>query len=50
MRGVNEEGLGPDDITTQMLVAAGKIGVSELTKLSNMMYSQGNFPSELNNS
>ena len=39
---------GPDDIVTEMLVAAGDIGIAELTKLSNMMYIQGGFPSELN--
>ena len=41
---------GPDDITTEMLVAAGDIGITELTKLTNMMYVQGSFPSELNKS
>ena len=40
---------GPDDIVTEMLVAAGDMGIAELTKLSNMMYIQGGFPSELNN-
>ena len=39
---------GPDDIVTEMLVAAGDMGIAELTKLSNMMYIQGGFPSELN--
>ena len=39
---------GPDDITTEMLVAAGNIGITELTKLVNMMYVQGSFPGELN--
>ena len=29
---------GPDDIVTEMLVAAGDMGIAELTKLSNMMY------------
>ena len=28
---------GPDDIVTEMLVAAGDMGIAELTKLSNMM-------------
>ena len=41
---------GPDDITTEMLVAAGDIGITELTKLANMMYVQGSVPSELNKS
>jgi uncharacterized membrane-anchored protein YhcB (DUF1043 family) len=41
---------GPDEITTEMLVAAGDRGISELTTLSNMVYSQGCFPSELNKS
>ena len=35
----------PDDITTEMLVAPGDIGITELTKLTNMMYVQGSFPS-----
>ena len=33
-----------------MLVAAGDIGITELTRLANMMYVQGSFPSELNKS
>ena len=37
-----KKSLGPDDITTEMLVAAGDIGITELTKLANMMYSQVN--------
>ena len=41
---------GPDDITTEMLVAAIYIGITKLTKLANMMYVQGSFPSELNKS
>ena len=39
---------GPDDITTELLVAAGDIGITELTKLANMMYVQGSFSGELN--
>ena len=35
---------GSDDITTEMLVSAGDIWISELIKLSNMMYSQDYFP------
>ena len=41
---------GPDDIVTEMLVAAGDMGIAELTEPSNMMYIQGGFPSELNKS
>ena len=41
---------GPDDITTEMLVAAGDIGITELTNLANMMCVQGSFPGELNKS
>ena len=41
---------GPDDIITEMLVVAGDIGINELTKLANMIYVQGRFPSELNES
>ena len=33
-----------------MLVAAGDMWIDELTKLLNMMYIQGGFPSELNKS
>ena len=40
----------PDNITTEMIVAAGDIGITELTKLDNMMYVQENFPSDLNES
>ena len=36
---------GPDNITTELLVAAGDIGITELTKLANMIYVQGSFPS-----
>ena len=41
---------GPGDIVTEMPVAACDMGIAELTKLSNMMYIQGGFPSELNKS
>ena len=41
---------GPDGITTEMLVAAGEIGILELTEMSNMIYNQGSFPNELNKS
>ena len=41
---------GPDDIVTEMLVAAGDMSIAELTKLSKMIYIQGGFPSELNKS
>ena len=41
---------GLDGITTEMLVAAGDIGITELTKLANMMYVKGSFPSELSKS
>ena len=40
----------PDGITTEMLVAAGEVGILELTELSNMMHNQGSFPSDLNKS
>ena len=43
-----EKSPGPDDITSEMLVAAGDIGLAELTKLANMMYVQGSFLCELN--
>ena len=33
-----------------MLVAAGEIGILELTELSNMIHNQGSFPNELNKS
>ena len=41
---------GPDGITSEMLVAAGEVGILELTELSNMIHNQGSFPSELNKS
>ena len=31
---------GPDGITTEMLVAAGEVGILELTELSNMIHNQ----------
>ena len=40
----------PDGITTEMLVAAGEVGILELIELSNMIHNQGSFPSELNKS
>ena len=51
LRGMPEKkSPGPDGITTGMLVAAGEIGILELTELSNMIHNQGSFPSELNKS
>ena len=41
---------GSDDVTTEMLLSAGDAGITELTKLTNMMYVQGSFPIELNKS
>ncbi len=41
---------GPDDITAEMLVAAGENGLTELTKMTNMIYDIGCFPEELNKS
>ena len=38
---------GPDDIKTKMLVAAGGRGVTEITNLANMMYSEGRFPEQM---
>ena len=38
---------GPDDITTEMLVAAGGRGVAEITNLANMMYSEGRCPEQM---
>ena len=35
---------GPDDITTEMLVVTGGRGVTEITNLANMMYSEDRFP------
>ena len=37
----------PDDITTEMLVAAGGRGVTEIANLANMMYSEGRFPEQM---
>ena len=39
--------LGPDDITTEMLVAAGGRGVMEITNLANMMYSESRVPEQM---
>ena len=51
LRGMPEtKSPGPDGITTEMLVAAGEIGILELTELSNMIHNQGSFPNELNKS
>ena len=41
---------GHDDIRTEILVAPGDIGITELTKLVNMMYVQESFPGVLNKS
>ena len=38
---------GPDDILTEMLVASGEAGLTELTSLTNMMYQEGCFPKEI---
>ena len=38
---------GPDDVTTEMLVAAGGRGVTEITNLANIMYSEGRFPEQM---
>ena len=51
LRGMpKEKSPGPDGITSEMLVAAGEVGMLELTELSNMIHNQGSFPSELNKS
>ena len=51
LRGMPEKkSPGPDGITTELLVAAGEVGILELTELSNMIHNQGSFPSELNKS
>ena len=39
---------GVNDITADMLLAAGHNGVAELVKLSNIIYNKGCFPKELN--
>ena len=39
---------GTDDITAEMLVAAGQNGLAELVKLSNMIYDKDCFPGKLN--
>ena len=38
---------GPDDITTEMLVVVGERGVTEITNLANMMYSEGRFQEQM---
>ena len=42
------ESPGPDGITTEMIVAAGEVGILELIELSSMIHNQGSFLSELN--
>ena len=37
----------PDDITTEMLVAAGGRGVMEITNIAIMMYGEGRFPEQM---
>ena len=41
---------GPDNIFTEMLVASGEAGVTEVTSLTHMMYQEGCFPAKMNNS
>ena len=41
---------GPDNIFTELLVASGEAGLTELTSLTNMMYQEGCFPEKMNNS
>ena len=41
---------GPDNIFTEMLVASGEDGLTELISLTNMMYQEGYFPEKINNS
>ena len=38
---------GPDVITTEMLVAAGGRGVTEITNLTNMMCSEDRFTEQM---
>ena len=38
---------GPDDITTEIIVAAGGRGVTEITNLAIMMYSESRFPEHI---
>ena len=41
LRGMPEKkSPGPDGITTEILVAAGEVGILELTELSNMIHNQ----------
>ena len=41
---------GPDDISTEIIVAAGEAGLTEVTNLSNMMYKECYYPEEMNKS
>ena len=41
---------GPDNIFTEMLVTSGEAGLTELTSLTNMMYQEGCFSENMNNS
>ena len=38
---------GPDDITMEIIVVAGGRGVTEITNLANMMYSEGRFTEQM---
>ena len=38
---------GPDDTITEMVVAVGGRGVTEIPNLANMMYSEGRFPEQM---
>ena len=38
---------GPDDMTTEMLVAAVGRGVTEITNITNIMYSEDRFPEQM---
>ena len=41
---------GTDTIFTEMLVASGEAGLTDVTNLTNMMYQEGCFQENINNS
>ena len=41
---------GPDDVTVEMIVASGEMGIVKLTKLLNVIYQTGIIPAEMSRS
>ena len=41
---------GPDDVTVDMIVASGEMGIVKFTKLLNVIYQTGIIPAEMSRS